>query len=208
MSTHWPQEPPESLREEGRGEPEERYGFEELVAELGAAFLCGTCGLDNSSRLDDASAYLPGGSRRFETIRSSSCRRPAPRRRRPISSSVKPRSRRRKSGSPREANRGRGRTQQGPGPAHQRCMAAATEFLTIDGPSAPLWQTPYRRRSEPTTLIGSSGPEASHGRMRRSDGDREHAGCRVPAEVTAISPPREASRTGHEVARVTVRLSQ
>ena len=39
---------------------EERYGFEELVAELGAAFLCGTCGLDNSSRLDDASAYLHG----------------------------------------------------------------------------------------------------------------------------------------------------
>ena len=39
---------------------EERYGFEELVAELGAAFLCGMCGLDNSSRLDDASAYLHG----------------------------------------------------------------------------------------------------------------------------------------------------
>src|SRR5512135_911834 len=39
---------------------EERYGFEELVAELGAAFLSATCGLDNSSRLDDASAYLAG----------------------------------------------------------------------------------------------------------------------------------------------------
>jgi antirestriction protein ArdC len=39
---------------------EECYGFEELVAELGAAFLSGTCGLDNSSRLDDASAYLAG----------------------------------------------------------------------------------------------------------------------------------------------------
>lgn len=39
---------------------EERYGFEELVAELGAAFLSATCGLDNSSRLDDASAYVAG----------------------------------------------------------------------------------------------------------------------------------------------------
>ncbi|HMB04237.1 MAG TPA: zincin-like metallopeptidase domain-containing protein, partial [Isosphaeraceae bacterium] len=39
---------------------EERYGFEELVAELGAAFLSASCGLDNSSRLDDASAYLAG----------------------------------------------------------------------------------------------------------------------------------------------------
>jgi antirestriction protein ArdC len=39
---------------------EERYGFEELVAELGAAFLSATCSLDNSSRLDDASAYLAG----------------------------------------------------------------------------------------------------------------------------------------------------
>ena len=39
---------------------EERYGFEELVAELGAAFLSATCGLDNSSRLDDASAYIAG----------------------------------------------------------------------------------------------------------------------------------------------------
>ena len=39
---------------------EERYGFEELVAELGAAFLSATCGLDNSARLDDASAYLAG----------------------------------------------------------------------------------------------------------------------------------------------------
>ena len=39
---------------------EEQYGFEELVAELGAAFLAATCGLDNSSRLDDASAYVAG----------------------------------------------------------------------------------------------------------------------------------------------------
>src|SRR5512135_2543934 len=39
---------------------EERYGFVELVAELGAAFMSATCGLDNSSRLDDASAYLAG----------------------------------------------------------------------------------------------------------------------------------------------------
>ena len=47
--------------EKGEGESrEERYSFEELVAELGAAFLSATCGLDNSSRLDDASAYLAG----------------------------------------------------------------------------------------------------------------------------------------------------
>ncbi len=39
---------------------EERYSLEELVAELGAAFLSATCGLDNSSRLDDASAYING----------------------------------------------------------------------------------------------------------------------------------------------------
>lgn len=39
---------------------EERYGFEELVAELGAAFLSASSGLDNSSRLDDASAYVAG----------------------------------------------------------------------------------------------------------------------------------------------------
>lgn len=39
---------------------EERYGFEELVAELGAAFLSATCGLDNSARLDDVSAYIAG----------------------------------------------------------------------------------------------------------------------------------------------------
>ena len=30
------------------------------MAELGAAFLSATCGLDNSSRLDDASAYIDG----------------------------------------------------------------------------------------------------------------------------------------------------
>ena len=42
--------PPESFRE-GGGDREERYGYEELVAELGAAFLSVTCGLDNSSGL-------------------------------------------------------------------------------------------------------------------------------------------------------------
>ena len=41
--------------EKAEGDREERYGYEELVAELGAAFLSGMCGLDNSSRLDDAS---------------------------------------------------------------------------------------------------------------------------------------------------------
>ena len=46
--------------EKAEGDREERYGYEELVAELGAAFLSVTCGLDNSSRLDDASAYLAG----------------------------------------------------------------------------------------------------------------------------------------------------
>jgi antirestriction protein ArdC len=30
------------------------------VAELGGAFLSGTCGLDSSARLDDASTYLAG----------------------------------------------------------------------------------------------------------------------------------------------------
>ena len=47
----------ETRAEESR---DERYGFEELVAELGAAFLCATCGLDNAGRLDDASAYIAG----------------------------------------------------------------------------------------------------------------------------------------------------
>src|SRR5512135_1252938 len=46
--------------EKTEGDREGRYGYEELVAELGAAFLSVTCGLDNSSRLDDASAYLAG----------------------------------------------------------------------------------------------------------------------------------------------------
>jgi len=46
--------------EKAEGDREERYGYEELVAELGAAFLSATCGLDNSSRLDDASAYIAG----------------------------------------------------------------------------------------------------------------------------------------------------
>ena len=51
---------PQPLREEAGESREEGYGFEELVAELGAAFLSATCGLDNSSRLDDASAYING----------------------------------------------------------------------------------------------------------------------------------------------------
>ena len=46
--------------EKTEGDRKERYGYEELVAELGAAFLSVTCGLDNSSRLDDASAYIAG----------------------------------------------------------------------------------------------------------------------------------------------------
>ena len=58
---------------------EERYGFEELVAELGAAFLSATCGLDNSSRLDDASA-VAGWLKAFQDDKSYSCKRRAPRR--------------------------------------------------------------------------------------------------------------------------------
>ncbi len=42
------------------GSREERYSYEELVAELGAAFLCGTCGLDSSGQLDNTSAYVSG----------------------------------------------------------------------------------------------------------------------------------------------------
>ena len=86
---------------------EEQYGFEELVAELGAAFLAATCGLDNSSRLDDASAVPCGLDRGdFGPIRSCSFRRPARRRRRPISSWARARRRPRTGEPPREAGSG------------------------------------------------------------------------------------------------------
>ena len=37
---------------------DERYSKEELCAELGAAMLCGHCGIDNSEASDNSVAYL------------------------------------------------------------------------------------------------------------------------------------------------------
>ena len=39
---------------------DEAYSKEELVAEMGAAMLCGQCGIDNSTTLDNSVAYLQG----------------------------------------------------------------------------------------------------------------------------------------------------
>ena len=130
-----PQEPPKSLREEQGESREERYGFEELVAELGTAFLSATCGLDNSSRLDDASAF-PVGSRRSRTIKSYSCKRRAPRRRQPILSSVKLRSRRTKRGLPHQDKQGAGALAQVVRRLRDFCCPFAA------------WQ-PYRRTQPP-----------------------------------------------------------
>lgn len=38
----------------------ERYSFEELIAELGCAFLCGSAGIDNESLTDNSTAYIQG----------------------------------------------------------------------------------------------------------------------------------------------------
>jgi antirestriction protein ArdC len=47
------------------GDARERYGFEELVAEFGAAFLCGFAGLSNPLSAELSAAYIRGWSEVF-----------------------------------------------------------------------------------------------------------------------------------------------
>jgi antirestriction protein ArdC len=56
---HWSGAPQRCAREFGRRFGDNAYAFEELVAELGAAFLCADLGLSNEPRPDHA-AYLAG----------------------------------------------------------------------------------------------------------------------------------------------------
>jgi antirestriction protein ArdC len=49
----------------GEGDARERYGFEELVAEFGAAFLCGFAGLSNPLSSELSAAYIRGWSEVF-----------------------------------------------------------------------------------------------------------------------------------------------
>jgi antirestriction protein ArdC len=49
----------------GEGDARERYGFEELVAEFGAAFLCGFAGLNNPLSAELSAAYIRGWSEVF-----------------------------------------------------------------------------------------------------------------------------------------------
>jgi antirestriction protein ArdC len=56
---HWTGAPHRCAREFGRRFGDNAYAFEELVAELGAAFLCAELGLSNEPRQDHA-AYLAG----------------------------------------------------------------------------------------------------------------------------------------------------
>ena len=56
---HWTGAPQRCAREFGKRFGDNAYAFEELVAELGAAFLCADLGLSNEPRPDHA-AYLAG----------------------------------------------------------------------------------------------------------------------------------------------------
>jgi antirestriction protein ArdC len=56
---HWSGAPQRCAREFGKRFGDNAYAFEELVAELGAAFLCAELGLSNEPRQDHA-AYLAG----------------------------------------------------------------------------------------------------------------------------------------------------
>jgi len=44
---------------------DEKYSFEELVAELGSAFLCSMCGIDNT--IENSAAYIQGWSRKLKS---------------------------------------------------------------------------------------------------------------------------------------------
>ena len=44
---------------------DEKYSFEELVAELGSAFLCSMCGIDNT--IDNSAAYIQGWSKKLKS---------------------------------------------------------------------------------------------------------------------------------------------
>jgi antirestriction protein ArdC len=57
--THWSGAGPRLNREFGKRFGDNAYAFEELVAELGAAFLCATLGIANEPRIDHAQ-YLSG----------------------------------------------------------------------------------------------------------------------------------------------------
>ena len=43
----------------------DEYAFEELVAEIGATFLCGHFGIENTKRIDNSKAYIQGWSKRL-----------------------------------------------------------------------------------------------------------------------------------------------
>ena len=51
---------------EQAGDTIERYSFEELVAEFGAAFLCGFAGIDNTQTQELAASYLAGWAQVFQ----------------------------------------------------------------------------------------------------------------------------------------------
>ena len=51
---------PSRLNRVGEGDRKRAYSFEELVAELGAAFLCGASGIENRGTLEDSAAYIGG----------------------------------------------------------------------------------------------------------------------------------------------------
>lgn len=55
--THWTGAPHRLAREKGKRFGDEAYAFEELIAELGAAFLCAEVGITNQPREDHA-AYI------------------------------------------------------------------------------------------------------------------------------------------------------
>jgi len=44
---------------------DDSYSFEELVAEIGSAFLCSMCGIDNT--LDNSAAYIKGWSSKLKS---------------------------------------------------------------------------------------------------------------------------------------------